>query len=602
MDIFRSYNNTKISDGDESNSENIAPEVPNSTATESATIPSSDSKGKSPLGVVPTATFIPVPGMPNMGTVSTGIRQGVRIYNAAKSGDIQGAMNILTSSETQTFIQDAGQNFRGIIGNKNKPNIGGKGPGGGGPTGMSSYSAGALNANRLSVEPDPIEVRLDTGIKPHTFVDNFEGSDEFYSSPFHMTWININIPNSVSDGDLLGYYNNRAVMFDFVNIIQRNITFAIDLNKLTPQKITAALNDIIEGLQVFYEVSRYLVYTARSRNRNDGVLWFRDSISAQVIDDWMVLRRVLDGIPIPPQLNDLIYYVMQLYSGSELPSSGVIAFSCIPIDIETNLPVWSRITECITKLNDNNSDNRYIYSVIGRAIPEWYETRIKTGTPGPKHDPDFTTVWANAPYVLQKQGAENVMQGPLVDNNESPIIYNSWINNLDGWAYAFMAAYNQGQDKWYPSFIQPFPFTTVDGYTNRLSFYTFHNAYNPWVIPALYPFLLSARCETYVLDAVTNTVYDYHSHYLTTEKARAVTVRTITESSKSLLEWVLDLASVNIRVDKSIATGLPLAETRSAPIRNNNVRQSQPKKGKSKYSGKKSKGKMKDKRKDKDME
>lgn len=590
MEIFRSYN-SKSSPDSQNNAADPVPSSVDPTTNDNSAV----SGGSDKLGVVPQISFIP--GV-NVNALGRGVRLGARIYNQVKSGDVQGAMDTITSDETSRFIQDAGGNFK--VGRKVRRITPTGGGGGGDDTGGGSFSNIGLNHNRLSLEPDPVESRLDTGIVPHTFTDDFEEDDEFYDSPLHLNFIRIRVPTSETSGDLLGYFTNRAVMTDFLNVIQRNITFAIDMNILTTVNIIGAYNKVIKALQVYYEVSRLLVYYGEARNKNVAILELRESLIAQYIDDWLVLKRLLDGIPIPPNLNDLVYYIMQFYRASTLPSSPVISFSGIPISEETNMPDWGIINECITELNSITPNYRYVFQVIGRAIPAWYQTRLKTGIDLPKHDPNFVTMWTNSPYEFSFD--DDVRKGPLAPDNDAGVLYNTWENNLDGWAFSFMAAFNNGQGKWFPSLVEPIAFNTSEGVTSKLSWYTFSGT-SPWSIPCKQPFLLAARCETYNVNAV-GTIYDYAANFIATQKCRIVSVRTIAQSSKSLIDWMFNFANVNIRVDNSIASGLPLSGTRSRQPSDPNNRAAYSKSGGGMRKGRRSKknfsSKMKGKDKDKE--
>lgn len=486
-------------------------------------------------------------------------RQAPRAIRTARqlaSGDIEGAARTVGLDEAAELVRELKEATQTL------PRM--KGGGGGGGTPVSSFtvlgggSGGGsgnnnpmpnsyLNMTRLNIEPHPTEVRMMTGIKPDAFTPDYNFSEINYCYPVHYTGNIFQFPASSDTTSTLGNFWNNTIVRELYVTVQKNITFSVSSAGLTQAKIVTYMNDLAYALQVFYAATRYYVYIQDPKNKNEGLFAIANTLNSDVSDTYISLRRLLRSLPIPPNLNTFLYYLMQHYVAEDLPSSPIIGI--VPFAFNSsNVMEWTCLSQALVNLS--SSDNVSTSSTLGRAIPSWYATTLLSGNAVPLHDPNFTTIWTNLPFQLTGTSpSEHAVRGPAITDNDSRIYYNSFTENLDGGAYALCGGYNG--TTWLPSIMKPVPSTFGTNSSTRFSwaFNTFQDTY-------IYTAATYARDETYISSSV-----ELNSTRLGipigSQRVWGVTARTICNSGVQLLDYVMSWSTVAAASDKRFSEAGP---------------------------------------------
>lgn len=341
----------------------------------------------------------------------------------------------------------------------------------------------------LDYNAPPIEVNLDTGITPNTYSPLYHKSTYSYSSPLHLTYAKFQIPTDLNT-DVAVYFNS-IISYLFTNSVQNAVSYSVNTSLLATTTLTGMLGALCNAIQVYYWYDSILMYTNNPLNKNEGMLALRQQISATDVNALSNLRRVLAGTPVPPNLFNLIYYLMQTYQTSDLPGSSLIKICPIPNSTSNKYPDSSIIQTTLSSLLSYEDS----FSLLSRACPEWVLGELPGSSVIPLHDEQFTTIWINLPYYHYKK-ASGVQTysfvGPAVVNTTQSSPYNSYSNTLDGAAYALFGLWNSTNSKWYPSFIIPITnnyqaYSDANNYTltNRMSYYVSDsNGSNPGLYDA----------------------------------------------------------------------------------------------------------------------
>lgn len=473
------------------------------------------------------------------------------IVNAVKSGNYAEAARELGGADAAQLVENLGEavetinviktNLKGDSGSDNPPTFGG-------PTGpMSSHHD---NQTILSLAPHPTEVRLNTGIKPNTFVPEYNRSITGYKSPLHFNILKMAFPAySASDA---GTFFRDAVMFDLKTRITANITYSPASTLVDPSNLRNALNAIIKALSIYYSVSRLYVYSnvvSSNRqipfNENEGINYLSNlAADGNVVRSFLKLKRLLNSVPIPPNLNSLVFYLHQFYTTSPQPGSPVLAIA--PHDFTAGVPNLQTELDLASADIISYSD---IYALISRAIPDWRVTPLLSGNGNFLHDTNFTTFWVNCPFDCSgTNGTAYSLKGPSVTSNDTAIRYNTYTNNLDGGIFALTSIYNTTSSTWTPSMFGPLAVPDIDNGTDRssrLSWFTVGS--NTGFYNAVYRAGCSiTRDDTYTITSmnVGNTVLTGLA--IGAEHCEGVTANVVSESCEKLMDWMLSWGSVPV--------------------------------------------------------
>jgi hypothetical protein len=458
------------------------------------------------------------------------------MMNALRSGDATGAAKVMAGLENSELIGELLANAISSINvNPSKDQAPPKGGGGGG-----GFSNSFANANRLSADMAPTEVRLATGIRPNVYSPDYHTAEVGYAAPLHVSIVNFRFPN-VTANNTTAAYVIAAIMPDILNRVQSNVGFTLPAN-FTSSNLVVTLNHLCAALEMYYSISRLLVYGNDPMNKNEALLYMRGQLTSSVTDDFLMLKRVLEGIPIPPNLNTMIFYFSQIYLSSELPGSPAIMTA--PHPFTNGNPDWSSLSTIRSNLTNNVSTT--IFSVLGKAFTNWYSVQPLTGISNPLHDPNFNTIWCNLPYDVSRLIAPtSSIKGPPVTTITSEFRYNSWTNNLDGGAYALMSAWKTTTTTgWIPGFIIPNATAVNSNYTtSRIS----------WLDKGSGPSFFESddtdhstfsREETYTTSSrFTTPFFETHLAF-GSERCFGVSPRSIQDTAIKLADWLMSFDTI----------------------------------------------------------
>jgi len=211
------------------------------------------------------------------------------------------------------------------------------------------------------------------------------------------------------------------------------------------------------------------------------------------------------------------------------------------------VPDTSVLSSSITALSTSGGNLQNTFALLARACPGWYSGEIGHTSGVPIYDPDFMTVWSNAPYQVVCSSPVFNQIGPPASTNDTSIAYNSFDDRLDGGAYALTTIYNTTTADWGPSLLKIV--TSVNGgyTTNRFTF----NGTS--LIPTSADMTGTfQRPDTYkVLPSWTTPLPAYgplatiHSH--NTERIYAVTINTVTQAAYEMVEYFFTYEAITLK-------------------------------------------------------
>lgn len=515
------------------------------------------------------------PGMfiPNMGQAAgvlrdSAVEYGPRIIDAGRKGGFQGVKSegvrivgeiasknlsgVFTKSESQS--QASTPKMR--LGNYQSTVSGGSGNSGSSLPSGPSNGGGPGGVSLLgSFDISPAVMEFKPGVVNRTYLNYYQSptSNETYLSltgaRFAMT----------TESNISGFFDS-IISYIFQTQAQSRVNFAINMSDLSSAKLTAYFNAISYALQVYYFFTSIIAHASLPENRNEGMLALRKMITAEMIDYLNQLGALLESLPIPPNLNTMLFWMNQTFSeNTDLPGGGLLKM--MPISFSTAGSTSSVISDFsgleFTAFPSDSISNRIVdlntaevkgvANILARVIPNWLNTKMVNASPIPLESSSFMTFFSNLPYTAAAHGVANI-SGPSFTSSASitaatGLFYNSYDVALDG---AFIGLYNiRFDDLWVSNFISPVSSLYVGtgaSYAGNRYTYTYSSTLSRPVlrwstinIEAAY-----GRPDTYqILNNSVNIARKPGSIVL-----KGVSVLAIRESGKDILNWLFSTSQL----------------------------------------------------------
>jgi len=412
------------------------------------------------------------------------------------------------------------------------------------------FDGGSGRAGSLDYNPNPIEVRLDTGIQVNAYTDYYYDYNSNFS-PMYMVGGQIQIPTSSQD---LANFFNDVVSFQFTNALQRAVSFSIDTSLVSGATLVQAMNYLLNALQIYLFFDSVISYTSSPLNRNQAMLDIRNNLSAGDINALNNLRWILAGTPIPPNMKSICYYLTQTYKISSLAGSPIIKICPAALDDETGqgnfFPDGGQIQDAINNLYTCRST----FSLIGRACPSWFNGYLPSSNAYALHDPNFNTIFFNTPSQYTNV---NGVQLNIPSTVDGALVYGTYTTELDGGAFALTSIWDNVNGFWLPSLWSPLPSATSTPPTtisNRWVYYNSSLILGQGNFVDIYSFPASVFRSpqfSYFIYGTDATTYDSYIPF-GSESLEGVTPDAVFQTSLKLTEWMMSLDSIGMIKDNRV--------------------------------------------------
>jgi len=418
---------------------------------------------------------------------------------------------------------------------------GGGGSGGGSRNGMSGGAH--YSANLVSLAPSPIEIKLDTGIKTNLY-GPFGNYCEGSNSPLHLTGYHLNL--APLQAPFLDEYYSSSITLTFQILAQEIASFNINsTTTFSYSRINQYMSAITNALSDFYFFSSILAFVDnRAANNNAGMEALRNMITADDINEFWLLRDVLRNLPIPPNLNHMIFYLNQTYASSELPNCPLIKLN--PMSFTTSIDPTYKFDDIDFASNFRNGRSlltndlvRDTGGFINKVCPGWRLDELLAPIDRPIYDTQFLTLWKNAPFFGNANGGVGYKY-PVITSYTEEIPFYTCENDLDGAIVALLSPYYNPLTRFSPIL----GVTVISGYattryTNRISYYTHTDGTKGFYPVASNASLANARGESYTLAAV-----EYKYQPAGTELVKGLNHGVIVQCAANLLSWLMTFDTI----------------------------------------------------------
>lgn len=465
------------------------------------------------------------------------LKNQVKLANAAANGPqnlMKVSIDILKEeglNKAKSILFDVSGN-----GNNNEGGVPGKG--------KSNDESGKSNLLGSYI-PMPIKAEFKPGLINRSYQSLVNDPTARYATT-HLLGLKVSMPGDTNTV----YYVNNVLVPVLQQKAQSSVNFRIDLSKITASKLTTYIDDLIKSLNTLYFGLSLIAFSSIPNNRDVGLLALRNMITADDIDYLQQLKQLLGSLPIPPNLNSLVFFMNQNFQDSDV---GDGLFKFMPISFNdtqdsegvvtgfygTNSSV---ITACINSLN--SADNREVASILLRIAPNWMMPTIYDPSAIPMYSKLALTIFANAGHKYYNGTTQYI--GPIHNSTSDITSYLTFDNNIDGAVFALSPRFvGTGGQSQVPSVGQVVSTRMVIGqsayYTNRFS-YVLRSSDNTFVWRESNRSIESAFGRLERSRAYLGT--EYYAKLPGSMRLSNLNLDTMNESSKDLLSWVLSFDSI----------------------------------------------------------
>jgi hypothetical protein len=231
------------------------------------------------------------------------------------------------------------------------------------------------------------------------------------------------------------------------------------------------------------------------------------------VQNLALLQERLMALPIPPRINELLYWFYNIYREDSMPGSNLIMNiptlltngGADPNDPAKGLANSAIVTQQLASLADPGFINTTNF--LMRVCPEWANTQVGSSMGIVEHDPNFTTVWKNEPLsgvTKLDTGVALVYTIPQMGSANLDVPYSSFVESLSGGIQSLHSIYSPAVGA-YQGFVGPLVSTTGSSFgTNRWSFLDESGVpgsdVNGWFDAAWFHRAQISRNETYTFD------------------------------------------------------------------------------------------------------
>jgi hypothetical protein len=455
------------------------------------------------------------------------------------------------------------------------------GAGGGNSDGGTTnpYSPGAMAAGTgFTFIPKPMEIRFTPNV-PNTVygevtvAPNDELSsttDQNIRARMHMNCIDLSLPSfgfGLTDAQVNPVSRTVTTWFRTVftpNLqtrAQASVAFNINAQThFTAEKLHTYVNTVLKALSIYYFYAHTYAYTAISTNKNTAMYELREIFSTSDLQNLRLLEERLNGMPIPPKLNELCYWMFDIYRSSSVAGSDLIRLAPFGIKgADAGATVATQIidgsTLIKTQLNalsdlnpDGTSNGRKVLTTgdfLARVCPDWVNVKVGSSAGIPLHDPAFTTLFWNQQVSFGVATEVPIIKPVYVDNN-TDTAYNSYCEEVDGVIQSMFSWYSAAStSKFNVGWVKAIPCDVGGQWTNRFT-YGNGNAGFGFYSYTYTPNIWAMRNDTYRPGGSTGTQL---ANIIGTNRCEAVpvlgmNVNSVQQASVSALDYLLGIGQV----------------------------------------------------------
>lgn len=309
-----------------------------------------------------------------------------------------------------------------------------------------------------------------SGILSGTLINPYIVGDEDYSPLYILNGQFFpDVKNTTGkDGIKINKGSQFSEMFDsdifnpYLRASERAINYRVG-DDFSSEDLFEYIYNVSSALQLFYMIDSIIAYVNNGANRNRGLRYLRDLLTAEILSSHERLRLTLESLPIPRNLVDFIRFMYQNFSHSDKPDSPVIRlgysgslYYCSSADagklsnlayskVQTKLDNLGKIVPIMNKILNNTGVNELPPSCDIAIYDEqfltfWHNSNVSFSDKERKlvhsrEANDFDQQHYYAHYPTELDGGIYACCSLVINNISEPGIWKSFADFEDDWDY-----------------------------------------------------------------------------------------------------------------------------------------------------------------------
>jgi len=527
---------------------------------------------------------------------------GPRVVQGTRIGGVLGnVIKFVSSQDGQELLRVVGDEAKKRFGGNNNstktsPSSGNNSTNFGGGKGKSkgkgmedpgrNSAAGSVFTNM-----PPLSTSITTPISKRTLSEDLAQAKE--EEPImHITGARFALQVNEPD-DVVYKWFNEVVAPDFQNLASLSVNYGINAESVfSTDNLITYMNSIAYALQVYYFYVSIIAYELNiPHNKNAGMKWLRNQITQEDMYALEALSRTLRTLPIPPRLNDVCFFLQQPFKNSDCAFSSICKIMPFGFNSTTAAhPLGFGTFDSTTRIvqhaiNVLNTESLNVLSTkLANIVPDWLDITLYSAGPVPVYNLTLCDIWANLPtYSVNSTfpgGGRTVaypsFQNAEVDGNNTNVHYVSKSDNPDAIAIALFGIFKRNlwttgtadYDRLRPGLIGPEVsyYKQTDSqylYCNNWSFFKKTNDTSAWFWPE---FDDTNVIRNILITDIGKAAY-FHNWECTFAEAKCrpagydnisyVTVENARYSAKQLVEWIMNLETMQVKAENAIKKRMP---------------------------------------------
>jgi len=434
------------------------------------------------------------------------------------------------------------------------------------PSGISpNYDlSNARATNVQATGTNPIDINFKTDITNRTYGDidltSFNNSSFRKTSlilqRLEMNWNNL---YDGSDPIMEGYVKWLTDELNYE--AQRRVSFATEF---TYKEMQNYLTVQSKSTNAYYSYWSFVQFVQDFHNRNDGMEFVRQNMSAEEFNLMDVFSMQVKGTPKPQNLSDFCYMLNANYRFEELPKSTIIKFTNADFDPGQartlnfgikGLLYGSSINDpaCLTSDAFKATCRKLI-----RTIPAWDRSTMGMYDSNTYHSRNFNTLYLNTPNIVNIGNGNTGLYITPTTTEGKDIKYYSNTNDLDGLTTALSTIWTgnypivpdvSNMNKWVTGMFVPALFRPADGTNNPSSN---RCAFDGEKFLDLTLWGVDFIGFTNGISSNANPLP--HTQNVNTEEIYGLNTISLRQTNKELVKWMFDFGAVTAEPIKSMSS------------------------------------------------
>lgn len=270
-------------------------------------------------------------------------------------------------------------------------------------------------------------------------IENFDAEDGSYDSDTTPLYLMNGSLFNFSDTNSFLNLEFENVLYKYQFALQSKSQYDIERN-VNKTKFIAYIKCLVESLELYFFLKSVIQYTDEAIRGNRGLIYIRERIKSEDIDDLNTLKNLLQSMYVNPNLVNFIKFMHGNYSSNTSKFSPIIKLCPSNLFLD-DINNKSHFISDVTIKNKTRELREFYYlsSIFKRFNSEW-NIDLSSFDAKQKYNSDFLSFWHNNAITFSPlKDKSEVNYSRVVDGIKSDIYIGLFSDSVKGQCVASIA-------------------------------------------------------------------------------------------------------------------------------------------------------------------